>query len=141
MPNTFFIAVQGHDRLVEVDLPHSASTSSLTSASRVEVNALVSHSQRMLDRDPAAPEFRRGQVEGQWRIMSQVCPHVVIVVPAAPRPNSPAEFGLQFECSGYPHQAVTAQPSSRVDWFNHRRLLAPIVNIPPVEAEQRIAPR
>jgi len=25
----------------------------------------------------------------------------------------------------------------RVDWFNHRRLLEPIGNIPPAEAEQR----
>jgi putative transposase len=25
----------------------------------------------------------------------------------------------------------------RVDWFNHRRLLEPIGNMPPAEAEQR----
>jgi len=28
-------------------------------------------------------------------------------------------------------------PLEWVDWFNHRRLLEPIGNIPPAEAEQR----
>jgi transposase InsO family protein len=28
-------------------------------------------------------------------------------------------------------------PPEWVDWFNHRRLLEPIGNIPPAEAEQR----
>lgn len=74
------------------------------------MNAPVNPSQLLLERDLAAPEFWCGQVEGRWRVVSQAWPHVVIAVSAAPRPNSPAEFGLRFECSGYPHQAVTAQP-------------------------------
>ena len=74
------------------------------------MNAPVSPSQLLLERDLAAPEFRCGQVEGRWRVVSQAWPHVVTAVSAAPRPNSPAEFGLRFECSGYPHQAVTAEP-------------------------------
>lgn len=74
------------------------------------MNAPVSASQLLLERDLAAPEFRCGQVEGRWRLVSQAWPHVVIAVSAAPRRNSPADFGLRFECSGDPHQAVTAQP-------------------------------
>jgi putative transposase len=34
-------------------------------------------------------------------------------------------------------QAVEFVTLERVDWFNHRRLLEPIGNIPPAEAEQR----
>jgi hypothetical protein len=33
-----------------------------------------------------------------------------MAIGAAPRPGAPAEFGLRFECSGYPQIAVTAQP-------------------------------
>lgn len=74
------------------------------------MNAPVDPSQTMLARDLAAPDFRCGQVDRRWRLVSQAWPYVVIAVSAAPRPNSPAEFGLRFECSGYPQQAVTAQP-------------------------------
>ena len=74
------------------------------------MNAPVSPSQLLLERELAAPEFRCGQFEGRWRLVAQAWPHVVIAVSAAPRPNSPTEFGLRFECSGYPQQAVTAQP-------------------------------
>lgn len=74
------------------------------------MNAPVSPDQMLLERDLAAPEFRCGQFEGRWRIVSKSWPHVVIAVSAAPRPGSPAEFGLRFDCSGYPQQAVTAQP-------------------------------
>ena len=76
------------------------------------MNAPVSPSQLLLERDLAAPEFRCGQFEGRWRLVLKAWPHVVIAVSAALRPNSPTEFGLRFECSGYPQQAVTAQPWS-----------------------------
>lgn len=74
------------------------------------MNATVDPSQELLDRDLAAPEFRCGQFDGRWRLVSQSWPYVVIALSAASRPNSPTEFGLRFECSGYPQQAVTAQP-------------------------------
>lgn len=74
------------------------------------MNAPANPSQLLLARDLAAPEFRCGQVDGRWRLISQSWPHVVIAVSAAPRPDSPVEFGLRFECSGYPQVAVTAQP-------------------------------
>ena len=34
-------------------------------------------------------------------------------------------------------EAVEFATLERVDWFNHRRLLEPIGNIPPAEAETR----
>jgi transposase InsO family protein len=34
-------------------------------------------------------------------------------------------------------EAVEFATLTRVDWFNHRRLLEPIGNIPPAEAEER----
>ena len=34
-------------------------------------------------------------------------------------------------------EAVEFKTLQRVDWFKHRRLLEPIGNIPPVEAEAR----
>ena len=76
------------------------------------MNAPVSPAQLLLERDLAAPEFRCGQIERRWRLVSAAWPHVVIAVSAARRAGSPAEFGLRFECSGYPQQAVTARPWS-----------------------------
>lgn len=40
------------------------------------------------------------------------------------------EFELEFEL-----EAVDFATLERVDWFNHRRLLEPVGNIPPEEAE------
>ena len=34
-------------------------------------------------------------------------------------------------------EAVECATLERVDWFNHRRLLEPIGNIPPAEAEEQ----
>ncbi|BCM86047.1 IS3 family transposase [Methylobacterium indicum] len=34
-------------------------------------------------------------------------------------------------------EVVEYATSECVDWYNHRRLLAPIGNVPPVEAEAR----
>jgi putative transposase len=38
---------------------------------------------------------------------------------------------------GQPAEAVEYATLEWVDWFNHRRLLEPIGNVPPAEAEQR----
>jgi hypothetical protein len=64
----------------------------------------------MLLEDLAAPRFRRGEIEEKWRLVSVTWPHVVIAVAAAPRPGSPAEYALRFECSGYRQKPVTGQP-------------------------------
>ena len=74
------------------------------------MNIIVSPDRLLLERDLAAPEFRCGQVKGRWRLISQAWPHVIIAVSAAPRTGAPSEFGFRFECTGYPRQAVTAQP-------------------------------
>lgn len=64
----------------------------------------------LLERDLLAAEFRCGEIEGRWRHVETSWPHVVISVPAAPRTNSPAEYGFRFECSGYRQVAVTGGP-------------------------------
>lgn len=65
------------------------------------MNAPVSPDQLLLEHDLAAPEFRCGQLEGRWRLVSKAWPHAVIAVSAAPRPRTPDELGLRFECTGY----------------------------------------
>ncbi|QHP66117.1 hypothetical protein EI171_00130 (plasmid) [Bradyrhizobium sp. LCT2] len=47
--------------------------------------------------------------------------------------NQPGTGGIK----SYPHEAVEFATLEWVDWFNNRRLLEPIGNIPPAEAEQR----
>jgi hypothetical protein len=74
------------------------------------MNMSISPDQMLLERDLAAPEFRCGQLERRWRLDYQAWPYPVIAVSAAPRSGAPPEFGFRFECSGYPQQAVTAQP-------------------------------
>ena len=62
------------------------------------------------ERDLAAIEFRCGQAENRWRHITTTWPHSVIAVSAAPRPNSPTEYGFRFECNGYPKVPITCQP-------------------------------
>ena len=42
-----------------------------------------------------------------------------------------------FKGSDQSFEAVEFATLTWVDWFNHRRLLEPIGNIPPAEAEER----
>lgn len=55
----------------------------------------------LLEHLESAP-FLLGVAEGRWRLVEVEWPHVVIAISAAPRPNSPAEYVMRFECSGYP---------------------------------------
>src|SRR5690606_18657034 len=55
-------------------------------------------------------QFQAGVDRGRWRVVSVSWPHAVIAVAAAPQPNSPAEFHLRFDLTGYPRQAPTATP-------------------------------
>jgi hypothetical protein len=66
--------------------------------------------QLMLEHDLAAAPFRCGEIEGKWRHVSTVWPHVIIAVSAAERSGAPSEYGFRFECSGFRQTPATAQP-------------------------------
>jgi len=91
--------------------------------------------------------FQAGVDHGRWRVVGIAWPHAIIAVAAAPRPDSPAEFHLRMELTGYPQQApiITAwdpvadgvlaarkRPRGeivsvvfRADWEHGRALYAP----------------
>lgn len=54
--------------------------------------------------------FQAGVDRGRWRVVSIAWPHALIAVSAAPRLDSPDEFFLRFDLTGYPQQAPTATP-------------------------------
>jgi hypothetical protein len=74
------------------------------------MNAPLPPDRVLLELDLAAPEFRRGEIEGRWRHVSTNWPHAVIAVAAPPRPKAPAEFGFRFDCTGYRRTPPTARP-------------------------------
>lgn len=77
--------------------------------------------QFLLQADLAAPELRRGEIEGRWRLVETAWPHAIIAVSAAERSGAPGAYGFRFECSGYRHTPATGQP-----WdVEGRRPLAP----------------
>jgi hypothetical protein len=66
--------------------------------------------------------FRAGVADGRWRLVCAVepeadasgnvesligWPFVIVAITAAPTANSPGEFAIRFEMSGYPHAAPT----------------------------------
>jgi hypothetical protein len=74
------------------------------------MNVLLPPGLALLQEDLAAPEFRRGEIEGCWRHVGTGWPHTTIAVSAPPRPAAPTEFGFRFECSGYRQTPATGQP-------------------------------
>lgn len=52
--------------------------------------------------------FLAGADAGRWRLISVEWPVALIAVAAAQRPDSPDEFVLRFEMTGYPNTAPTA---------------------------------
>lgn len=74
------------------------------------MSAPIPPDRAMLEQDLAAPEFRCGEIEGRWRVVSLSWPHLIVSVSAPARPQSPNEYAFRFECSGYRHRPVTAQP-------------------------------
>ena len=58
----------------------------------------------------ASPEFRCGEFERRWRLISLNWPYAIIVVSASDRPGAPTEFGFRFLCDRYPSVPVSAQP-------------------------------
>lgn len=55
----------------------------------------------------AGGRFRAGVAAGRWRLVSLSWPHACIGISAARRENSPVEFAVRFELTGYPHTAPT----------------------------------
>lgn len=74
------------------------------------MNAIKPPDQLLIERDLAASDFRRGEIEKRWRHIATTWPHVLIAVSAALRANAPSEYGFRFECTGYRQSPPTAQP-------------------------------
>lgn len=66
---------------------------------------IVSAAEVALRRDLAAGRFVSGQAAERWCLIRISWPHAIIAVRAA----DGIDYGLRFECTNYPHQAVTAQ--------------------------------
>ena len=67
--------------------------------------------ERVLREHLTDDRFMAGVRQGRWRFVDGMeWPHVLIAVSAAQRKNSPEEFFLRFELSGYPGEAPTATP-------------------------------
>ena len=67
---------------------------------------IVSAAEAALRRDLAAGRFISGEAAERWRLIRISWPHVLITV----RALDGIDYGLRFECTNYPQQAVTAQP-------------------------------
>lgn len=63
--------------------------------------------ERALRSDLASGGFRAGEAAGRWRLVDIAWPHVTVAITAGSRPDSPGEFVVRFECTGYPHTAPT----------------------------------
>lgn len=57
-----------------------------------------------------AVRFQSGVDGGRWRLVDLDWPVGIFAVSAAVRSNSPSEFGLRIDLSGYPQQAPTTTP-------------------------------
>lgn len=70
----------------------------------------VAPDERALRAALRAAGYQSGVDGGRWRLVDLDWPIGVFAVSAAERPNSPSEFGLRIDLSGYPQQAPTAAP-------------------------------
>ena len=71
----------------------------------------VSPDERVLREHLTDFRFETGVKQGRWRIVGCIeWPHVLVAVSAGQRKNSPNEFFLRFDLSGYPVEAPTATP-------------------------------
>src|ERR1700722_1695809 len=57
----------------------------LRSGSRADMQTAVSPDRLLLEKDLAVSEFRLGEIEGRWRLVSGEWPHGVIAVTVAKR--------------------------------------------------------
>ena len=69
--------------------------------------AVLAPDERALDEHLRGGCFRSGVAAGRWRLISVAWPFALVAVSAAERPDSPNEFVLRFELTGYPHTAPT----------------------------------
>jgi hypothetical protein len=74
------------------------------------VQSATSPDRLLLESDLMAAEFRLGEIENRWRLVSVNWPHAVIAITASERDRSAPEVGFRFECTGYRQAAATAQP-------------------------------
>lgn len=51
--------------------------------------------------------YQVGVEAGQWRLLGLTWPHATFALSAASRSDSPAEFVLRLDVTGYPHSAPT----------------------------------
>lgn len=69
--------------------------------------AVVAPDERALREHLRGGRFLAGVAAGRWCLVSVDWPIAVVTVSAARRPNSPTEFALRFELTGYPNTAPT----------------------------------
>jgi hypothetical protein len=69
--------------------------------------AVMSPDERALREHLAGGRFRAGVAAGRWRLIDVAWPYALIAVSAADRLDSPSEFVIRFELTGYPHTAPT----------------------------------
>lgn len=67
----------------------------------------VSPDERTLREHLAQGRFYAGVAGGRWHLIDVAWPFVLIAVSAADRPDSPTEFVIRLELTGYPHTAPT----------------------------------
>lgn len=63
--------------------------------------------ERALREHLAGGRFQAGAAAGRWRLIEVAWPYALIAVSAADRPDSPSEFVIRFELTGYPYTAPT----------------------------------
>lgn len=67
---------------------------------------MSSPDEKALALDLTKPSFKLGELEGRWRQIEAIWPHVFVGVTA----RDAREFVLRFDCAGYPERAPTAGP-------------------------------
>jgi hypothetical protein len=69
--------------------------------------AVLAPDERIFQTHLEGGRFRAGVAAGHWRLIEIDWPDALLAVSAAARENSPTEFVLRLELSGYPHSAPT----------------------------------
>lgn len=70
------------------------------------MNSPITPEESVFQMHLAGGRFRSGAAAGRWRLVSVAWPIAVFGVKAA----DGAEYGLRFDCTGYPRTPATAQP-------------------------------
>ncbi len=78
--------------------------------SAVDAIAVMTPDERTFRAHLDRASFQAGVDRGRWRVAGIAWPHAIIAVAAAPRPDSPPEFHLRLELTGYPQQAPIVTP-------------------------------